>query len=113
MLQFALMGASYSRNGFAVKRPRVGLLNVGTEEHKGRAELKAAHDLIKESAESGQFEFVGFVEGGDIPSDRVDVIVTDGFQYLVCLMICMPIIANHGNNDVHECNYRLHPKLSE
>ena len=85
LLQFALMGASYSRNGFAVKRPRVGLLNVGTEEHKGRAELKAAHDLIKESAESGQFEFVGFVEGGDIPSDRVDVIVTDGFTGNVAL----------------------------
>ena len=56
LLQFALMGASYSRNGFAVKRPRVGLLNVGTEEHKGRAEMKAAYDLIKESAETGQFD---------------------------------------------------------
>ena len=85
LLQFALMGASYSRNGFAVKRPRVGLLNVGTEEHKGRAELKAAHDLIKESAETGQFEFIGFVEGRDIPSDRVDVIVTDGFTGNVAL----------------------------
>ncbi|WP_347820155.1 phosphate acyltransferase PlsX [uncultured Planktomarina sp.] len=85
LLQFALMGASYSRNGFAVRRPRVGLLNVGTEEHKGRAELKAAHDLIKKSAETGQFEFVGFVEGGDIPSDRVDVIVTDGFTGNVAL----------------------------
>ena len=85
LLQFALMGASYSRNGFAVKRPRVGLLNVGTEEHKGRAEMKAAYDLIKESAETGQFEFIGFVEGGDIPSDRVDVIVTDGFTGNVAL----------------------------
>jgi glycerol-3-phosphate acyltransferase PlsX len=57
----------------------VGLLNVGTEEHKGRAELKIAHDLIQNAAETGKFTFVGFVEGSDIPSDRVDVIVTDGF----------------------------------
>ena len=41
LLQFAMMGASYARNGLGIARPRVGLLNVGTEEHKGRAELKA------------------------------------------------------------------------
>ena len=79
LLQYALMGASYARNGFDIDCPRVGLMNVGTEEHKGRAELKAAYELIGQSTELGGFEFVGFVEGGDIPSDRVDVIVTDGF----------------------------------
>ncbi|MDH5452894.1 MAG: phosphate acyltransferase, partial [Paracoccaceae bacterium] len=42
LLQYALMGASYARNGLGIKRPRIGLLNVGTEEHKGGAELKAA-----------------------------------------------------------------------
>ena len=46
LLQYAMMGASYARNGLALPRPRVGLLNVGTEEHKGRAELKQAHDLM-------------------------------------------------------------------
>lgn len=85
LLQYALMGASYARNGMGIKHPRVGLLNVGTEEHKGRAELKVAHELITEAAEVGNFEFVGFVEGGDIPSDRVDVIVTDGFTGNVAL----------------------------
>jgi glycerol-3-phosphate acyltransferase PlsX len=40
LMQYALMGTSYARNGFGLKRPRIGLLNVGTEEHKGRAELK-------------------------------------------------------------------------
>lgn len=79
LLHFAMMGASYARNGLNLDRPRVGLLNVGTEEHKGRAELKTAHDLIQSAAHSGQFDFVGFIEGGDIPSNRVDVIVTDGF----------------------------------
>lgn len=85
LLQFAAMGASYARNGLALTRPRVGLLNVGTEEHKGRAELKTAHDRMSEAAEAGGFDFVGFVEGGDIPSDRVDVIVTDGFTGNIAL----------------------------
>ena len=85
LLQYALMGASYARNGLGLARPRVGLLNVGTEEHKGRAEMKAAHDLIAGATGPGALDFVGFVEGGDIPSDRVDVIVTDGFTGNVAL----------------------------
>ena len=79
LLQFALMGASYARNGMAIEHPRIGLLNVGTEENKGRAELKSAHDMIEAAAPNAGFEFVGFVEGGDIPGDSCDVIVTDGF----------------------------------
>lgn len=85
LLQYALMGASYARNGLALKQPRVGLLNVGTEEHKGRAELKDAHELIAQNAIEANYEFVGFVEGGDIPGDRADVIVTDGFTGNVAL----------------------------
>ncbi len=85
LLQYALMGASYARNGLGLERPRVGLLNVGTEEHKGRPELKAAHELIGRRSAQGGLEFVGFVEGGDIPSGRVDVIVTDGFTGNVAL----------------------------
>ncbi|MEZ5911920.1 MAG: phosphate acyltransferase PlsX [Paracoccaceae bacterium] len=82
---YAMMGASYARNGMALARPRIGLLNVGTEEHKGRAEMKAAAEMIADSAETGRFDYVGFVEGGDIPSDRVDVIVTDGFTGNIAL----------------------------
>lgn len=85
LLQFATMGASYARNGLGVELPRVGLLNVGTEEHKGRAELKLAHDQMAAAAGAGGYAFVGFVEGGDIPSDRVDVIVTDGFTGNIAL----------------------------
>ena len=85
LLQFALMGASYARNGLGIQRPRIGLLNVGTEDHKGRAELKAAQDLIAAATDAGQFDYVGFVEGGDLPSARVDVIVTDGFTGNVAL----------------------------
>ena len=74
LLKYALMGASYARNGFGLVRPRVGLLNVGTEEHKGRLELKEANDLISENVERGKYEYVGFVEGNDIPSSRVDAV---------------------------------------
>lgn len=79
LLRFALMGSSYARNGLNLPRPRVGLLNVGTEEHKGRSELKEANELIAAHAAGGEFDFVGFVEGSDIPGDTADVIVTDGF----------------------------------
>ena len=85
LLQFSLMGASYARNGHGIQRPRVGLLNVGTEEHKGRAEIKAAADLITDAAPVANFDYIGFVEGGDLLSDRVDVIVTDGFTGNVAL----------------------------
>lgn len=85
LLTYALMGASYARNGMGIARPRVGLLNVGVEEHKGRAELKVAHELIGRAAPKGDFDYVGFVEGGDLPSSRVDVIVTDGFTGNVAL----------------------------
>lgn len=85
LLTYALMGASYARNGLGLERPRVGLLNVGTEEHKGRPELKQAHELMPASAEAAGFDYVGFVEGCDLPSDRVDVIVTDGFTGNVAL----------------------------
>ena len=85
LLQYALMGASYARNGMELQRPRVGLLNVGTEEHKGRPELKEAHELIARNAQGANFEFVGFVEGRDLPGDVADVIVTDGFTGNVAL----------------------------
>ncbi|MEM1074427.1 MAG: phosphate acyltransferase PlsX [Pseudomonadota bacterium] len=79
LVRFALMGMSYARNGMELARPRVGLLNVGTEEHKGRNELKEAHELIASQQDHAGFEFVGFVEGGDISGNICDVIVTDGF----------------------------------
>jgi len=85
LLQYALMGASYARNGLGLERPRVGLLNVGTEEHKGHPELKAAHDLMEQVADRANFAFTGFVEGGDIPSGKVDVVVTDGFTGNIAL----------------------------
>jgi phosphate acyltransferase len=85
LVQYATMGAAYASMGLDLPKPRVGLLNVGTEEHKGRAELKMAHDQMAVAAEAGGFSFVGFVEGGDIPGNACDVIITDGFTGNIAL----------------------------
>lgn len=85
LVTYGLMGTSYARNALGLPRPRVGLLNVGTEEHKGRAELKEAYGLMAAAQEAGEFDFIGFVEGTDLSSNRVDVIVTDGFTGNVAL----------------------------
>jgi len=87
LMQFAVMGAEYARIGLGLSRPRVGLLNVGSEEAKGGADLHRAAELIAGAAlrPGADFSYVGFVEGGDILSDRVDVIVTDGFTGNIAL----------------------------
>ena len=85
LTQYAIMGASYARNGLGIANPRVGLLNVGSEEHKGSADLKEAAERIAAEEDRAGLRYVGFVEGSDIPSDRVDVIVTDGFTGNVAL----------------------------
>ena len=85
LLNYAYMGVAFARAGLNLPRPRVGLLNVGTEEHKGRAELKLAHEMIAKAAVTGDFEFVGFVEGSEMARDRADVVVTDGFTGNVAL----------------------------
>ena len=85
LLAHATMGAAYAVNGFGIPRPRIGLLNVGTEETKGNATLSQAHTLLQSEAEKHSFTFIGFVEGGDIPSAKVDVIVTDGFTGNIAL----------------------------
>ena len=87
LVQYAIMGAEYSRLAFAVSEPRVGLLNVGTEDTKGHPEQRDAKQLLEDLTRSSQagFRFNGFVEGTDILSDRVDVIVTDGFTGNIAL----------------------------
>jgi len=78
LVTYAVMGAAYARHGMHLTKPRVGLLNVGTEEHKGRGALHDAATELEQRDGDG-FEYIGYVEGSDIPSDKVDVIVTDGF----------------------------------
>ncbi|MHA3916216.1 phosphate acyltransferase PlsX [Halovulum sp. GXIMD14793] len=85
LLKYAVMGASYARNGLDLPRPRIGLLNVGTEEHKGRTALHEAAEMIEAAAAENEFEYVGFVEGNDISGNAVDIIVTDGFTGNIAL----------------------------
>ncbi len=81
LLQYAVMGSEYSRLVFGIEHPRVGLLNVGSEDTKGRPELHDAAVLLDAAKHDDalDFDYIGFVEGPDILSDNVDVIVTDGF----------------------------------
>ena len=82
LCQFAVMGSVLAQDlEGAHERPRVGLLNIGEEEIKGNETVQSAHNLI---AASG-VNYVGFVEGHDIFSDQIDVVVTDGFTGNVAL----------------------------
>ena len=85
LCQYALMGVSYAKSGFNIKNPKVGILNIGTEEHKGSTELLKAADIINNLSSILGFKFIGYVEGDDIPSSKIDVIVTDGFTGNIAL----------------------------
>jgi glycerol-3-phosphate acyltransferase PlsX len=84
LVQFAFLGAAFSEAVLGVGRPRVGLLSVGEEAGKGREEVTAAHTVL---AAAPGIEFVGNVEGGDLPAGGVDVVVTDGFTGNVSLKL--------------------------
>src|ERR1700738_2519792 len=79
--QFAVMGEIYSRAMFGTRRPRVGLLSIGEEENKGNELTREAFQLLKRLP----LNFIGNVEGRDIYSGKVDVIVADGFVGNVAL----------------------------
>jgi glycerol-3-phosphate acyltransferase PlsX len=81
LLQFAAMGSIIARDVYGLASPRIGLLNIGTEDMKGHEVVQAAHALIGAAA----LNYVGFVEGDDIFSGDVDVVVTDGFTGNVAL----------------------------
>jgi glycerol-3-phosphate acyltransferase PlsX len=82
LAQFAVMGSVLAADlEGAHESPRVGLLNIGEEEIKGNDIVQAAHNLLTAS----DLNYVGFVEGHDIFSDKVDVVVTDGFTGNVAL----------------------------
>lgn len=81
--QFAIMGELFARYVLHLPKPRVGLMNVGSEEIKGSPIVKEAYDLIRTS--SIKDKFYGFVEGDDIMRGTVDVVVMDGFTGNVVL----------------------------
>ncbi len=85
LLQFAYMGSLYAQNILGLSSPRVGLLNNGSEDSKGTELCKAAYALLQAAGQAGRIRFIGNVEGTDVFSGRVDVIVTDGFTGNVLL----------------------------
>ena len=84
LVQFAVMGSAYSRTVLGIAKPRVKLLNIGTEELKGTDELKAAAALLRE-ADYLPLRFDGFTEGDQLSRGQVDVVVTDGFSGNIAL----------------------------
>lgn len=76
LVQFAMMGSIYSEKVRLIKNPKVGLLNIGTEEGKGNSVTKKTYNLLK----SAPINFIGNVEARDLLSGVADVVVTDGFS---------------------------------
>ena len=85
LLQFGLVGSLYAQKYLGVAQPKVGLLNIGTEDSKGTPLQKEAYALLTEASEKGILKFVGNVEARDVPLGAVDVVVCDGFAGNVLL----------------------------
>ena len=116
MTQFALMGTVYARARFGIEKPRVGLLSIGEEPGKGDTLRKETFELL--SVASG-INFIGNVEGRDIMTPDVDVVVTDGFTGNVALktlegtmrMIVKELFASIGEPQYKEHAEALMPAL--
>ncbi len=85
LLQFGLVGSLYAKKYLGIDSPRVGLLNIGTEDSKGTPLQKEAYALLKDAADRGLLNFVGNVEARGVPLGEVDVVVCDGFSGNVLL----------------------------
>jgi len=85
LAEFAVMGSIFARKSLRMEKPRVALLNIGSEEMKGREEIRHALQMLKESSDLLNLNFVGYIEPHDIPFGKADVIVADGFTGNVAL----------------------------
>ena len=85
LVQFAIMGAAYSRIATGLSEPRVALLNIGTEEIKGTDVLRVASENLRAADQRLAMSFEGFVEADKINRGSVDVVVTDGFSGNIAL----------------------------
>ena len=85
LLQFAYMGSFYAKKIMGCENPKVGLLNVGTEPEKGGEMQHRVFELLTEAHSQGRINFIGNVEGTDVFTGKVDVVVTDGFTGNVLL----------------------------
>jgi len=83
LVQFAVMGAAYTRLALGLSRPKVGLLNIGSEDLKGHDTIRLAAEQLRHA--DLPYEFIGFVEGDDIGEGTADVVVSDGFTGNIAL----------------------------
>ncbi|HKT71942.1 MAG TPA: phosphate acyltransferase PlsX [Steroidobacteraceae bacterium] len=116
--QFAAMGAIVARHMQGIAQPRIGLLNIGEEDIKGHEIVQAAHALLGGSNGNGSGgsgnvgNYVGFVEGDDIFSGDVDVVVTDGFTGNVALKTMEGAARLIADRVRHEFNASLRDRLA-
>ena len=85
LLQFGLVGSLYAKRYLGVENPKVGLLNIGSEDTKGTQLQKDAYALLQNASDKGALNFVGNVEARGVPLGEVDVVVCDGFSGNVLL----------------------------
>ncbi len=85
LLQFGIIGSLYAKKNLGIENPRVGLLNIGTEDSKGTPLQKEAYGLLTEAHDKGLLNFVGNIEARDALLGEVDVVVCDGFSGNVLL----------------------------
>ena len=85
LLQFGLVGSLYAKRYLGVENPKIGLLNIGSEDSKGTDLQKQAYALLQNAGQQGLINFVGNVEARDVPLGAVDVVVCDGFSGNVLL----------------------------
>ena len=85
LLQFAIVGSLHAKKSLKLENPRVGLLNIGTEDSKGTALQLAVYPMLQQAHEQGLIHFIGNVEARQVPQGEVDVVVCDGFSGNVLL----------------------------
>ncbi|MBI2874688.1 MAG: phosphate acyltransferase PlsX [Firmicutes bacterium] len=107
LLHYAIMGSAYARSVLGIEAPRVGLLNVGTEEGKGNEVVQQAYHLIQRAVEG----FSGNVEGRDIFNGETDVVVCDGFIGNIVLKSIEGFAHLLGTSIRNELNRGVWPRL--
>ncbi len=110
LVQFGLLGSIYAQNVHKIDNPKVGLLNIGEEPEKGNLVSQAAYTLMKQST---GFNFIGNIEGSDLFSDKVDVIVCEGFTGNVLLKMAESFYSmikkrNRSDEFFDRFNYELY-----
>ena len=99
LAQYGAMGSVYAKSILGIEAPRVALMNVGGEEAKGTSELKAARDVLRGATESGQLNYIGYIEGRGVFDGDADVVVTGGVVGNVMIKLAEGLVGGHLPGD--------------